>query len=355
MSLYLALYALLAVAGSVSLSRQASLVVSVLLGLGLWLFMGTRFATGCDFYGYLVRFETLYEGVDASAFYSSEEPGFHLLNVLIKELGLGYVWLNVAASLIYLVCVFRFSRLSPRPLLLVALFFPILIVQLGMSGLRQALAVGFLLLAFVQFVEKRKLRTAIWVVIAAQFHTSAYVFLPIALLAGTQVSVWRICAALMVLGPVAALFLDERIQVYSDRYVEQIYGESSSSGALFRYAVVLLPAIAFEMYKTRVRRVFPETYDLSRLFSLMTFALIPVALVSTVALHRFVYYVQPVSLLMFINVAMVLPRRGRASRQLLFIPALVLGLYMLGWFGMSRHADYCYVPYQSYLFNDEAL
>jgi hypothetical protein len=354
MTVYLGLYALLAVAGSISLSRQASLVVSVLLGLGLWLFMGTRFETGCDFHGYLVRFETLYEGANASAFFGAEEPGFHLLNILIKRLGLGYVWLNVAASLVYLVCVFRFSRLAPRPLLLVALFFPIMIVQLGMSGLRQALAVGFLLLAFEQFVEKSKLRTAIWVVVAAQFHTSAYVFLPVAFLAGAQVSVSRIIGALVVLGPVAALFLDERIQVYSDRYVEQIYGENSSSGALFRYAVIMIPAIGFEIYKKRVKRVFPKTYDLLRFFSLMTFALIPVAAVSTVALHRFIYYVQPVSLLMFINVAMVLPHRRRASRQLLFAPVFVLGLYMLGWFGMSRHADYCYVPYQSYLFKTDA-
>jgi hypothetical protein len=95
-------------------------------------------------------------------------------------------------------------------------------------------------------------------------------------------------------------------------------------------------------------------YELFRVFSLVTFAILLVAAISTVAFHRLLYYVLPVSLLMFVSVTMVLPQRRNISGQFLIIPVLLLGVYMIGWFSLSRHADYCYVPYQSYLLRDEA-
>lgn len=316
--------------------------------------MGSRYETGCDFFGYMLRFERLYENFDLPTLIGSHEAGFHLLNALIKKIGLDYVWLNLAASLIYLICVFRFARLSPRPLLLIALFFPILLVQLGMSGLRQALAVGFLLMALVQFVEKKRLLSAGWILVAAQFHSSAFVFLPLAVLAGREVSVAKIAGALIVIGPLAGLLLSEEMEMYSARYIEQVYGENSSSGAFFRYIVACIPAVLFEFRKKRVKAAFPETYEMFRVFSLATFAMILVFPFSTVVFHRLLYYLLPVSLLMFVSVTMVLPQRTKISGDFLAIPVLVLGVYMIGWFSLSRHADYCYVPYQTYLLKQES-
>ena len=95
-----------------------------LVALPLVLFMGTRLETGCDFSGYLHRFELLYNDATFFNVIRREEPGFHLLNWLVMELDLGYMWVNILASSIYVYCIFKFSKLSARPILLIALFFP---------------------------------------------------------------------------------------------------------------------------------------------------------------------------------------------------------------------------------------
>src|SRR5690606_28407321 len=124
------------------------------------------------------------------------------------------------------------------------LSFPVLVVQLAMSGLRQALATALLMVAYAAFVKGRRLSVAVWILLASQFHTSSIIFLPMVLLVGKRVSAVKLMTAMVLLSPVVAWFLGMRLEVYSDRYVEQIYGESSSSGAWFRYVLVLIPFIA---------------------------------------------------------------------------------------------------------------
>lgn len=350
MILYLSIFLAMVFLGLMMNGRGQQNGALAVFGVFLLLFMGTRDDTGCDFRAYEARFKYLYRDPSYMSYVDKEEPGFHWLNLLVHDLGLDYMWLNVFGSLIFVVCLIRFVRLSPAPLLLLALMFPIVIIQLGMSGLRQALAVAFLLQAMISFVHVRRLNVGLWILLAAQFHQSAYLFLPLALMAGRQFSWIMAVAGVAVLGPAAYFLLGERADVYSDRYVEQIYGENSSSGAVLRYALAVLPCILFELHAKRVRRLLPKLYPLLRVVSLMTFALAPIGVLSTVALHRMTFYVLPATLLMFVCTVMAMPKAQVLSRKLLYLPAGVLLTYLLGWFTLSRHSSICYVPYESFIF-----
>ena len=349
MFIYLSFFLALAFAGLFVKSRKAQDAALGVFGVALILFMGTRYETGCDYKAYEARFQFLYDDPSYLSYLGQEEPGFHWLNLAVHQLGLDYMWMNLAASLLFVVCLVRFVRLSPAPLLLLALCFPIVIVQLGMSGLRQALAVGFLLQALISFTQRGQIRTALWILVAAQFHQSAYMFLPLAMMAGRKFSLPIAVVAMLLLGPAAVFLLGERADVYSDRYVEQIYGENASGGAVFRYALALLPCIFFEIYSKRVQRALPNIYPLLRTFSLATFALAPIGVLSTVALHRLTFYILPMSMYLAICVAMVMPLKHRLSRKYLVFPAMGMGLYLTTWFTLSRHASACYVPYDSFL------
>ncbi|MCB2016002.1 MAG: EpsG family protein [Hydrogenophaga sp.] len=350
MLVYLSVFLVMVFAGLFARKRVEQDISLGLFGVFLLLFMGTRYHTGCDYRAYESRFLYLYKDTDYLSYVTQEEPGFHWLNLLVHDLGLGFMWVNLFASLIFVLCLIRFVRISPSPVLLLAIMFPIVILQLGMSGLRQALAVAFLLQAMISFVNVRRLHAALWILVAAQFHQSAYIFLPLAFMAGRKFSWPMVVASLAVLGPAAVFLLGERADVYSDRYVEQIYGENSSGGALLRYALAVLPCILFELQIKRVRRLLPKLYPLLRVVSLMTFALAPIGLLSTVALHRMTFYVLPADLLIFVCTVMTLPRPQALSRQLLVLPAGALLVYLLGWFTLSRHSAICYVPYDSFLF-----
>lgn len=312
--------------------------------------MGTRYETGCDYGTYEARFINLYRFTDYRVYLAREEPGFHLLNRLVHDLGLGFMWLNVFAATIFLIGLIRFVRLSPSPLLLFALLFPVIMVQLGMSGIRQAIALSFLLNALHSFAQRERIKTAIWIIIGAQFHQSTYLFLPLAMMAGTNFS-WKIVlASVAFIGPAAFLFLGERAEVYTDRYIDQIYGENASGGALLRYALALIPCLMFEYNIMRVWRLMPGIYPLLRIFSILTIAIAPLAIISTVALHRMTYYMLPVTLLIFVCTVMAIPSPHILSRRWLPIPAIALAAYLIGWFSTSRHAAVCYVPYESFLF-----
>lgn len=347
MHVYVSAFVLLALIGANTERRSLSLALTLCISTILVLFMGTRYYTGCDFIAYGLRFYRMYDGVPFRELMLREEPGFHALNWLVHLFNLDYVWLNILASSIYVFCIMKFSKLATRPLLLIALFFPILIVQLGMSGLRQALANGFLMMAFIAFTDRSRAKTALWILVATLFHQSAVILLPIALVANSKVSVVRLVLALAVLGPLAAVLLGDRAEVYSDRYVEQIYGEASSSGAILRYAVALLPFLFFIVLRDKVRQLHPKTFELMRLFTIIAFCIFPLVFVSTVALHRVVYYLLPVSTLTLLAVSEAMFPKKDKTTPVIF-PITVYGSYILVWFSISKHADKCYLPYESY-------
>lgn len=350
MWIYLLIFAVMASGGLFAKSAKEQSIVLGLSAAILVVFMGTRFETGCDYDTYLLRFSTLYQDTDIRSYLGREEPAFHLLNYAVRSAGLDYMWLNVVASLIIVICLVRFVRLSSAPALLLSLLFPIIIVQLSMSGLRQALAVAFLLQGVISLVERKRFVTALWILLAAQFHESAYVFLPLALMAGRKISMPKMIFALMILGPIAGVLVSSRIDVYSNRYIDQIYGESESGGAIYRYLMVVLPVLLFGWFRGRIRRIYPKLFEPMKVFALMIVALGGIGFISTVALHRLTYYMMPMGMLILWVGSTVVLYRDRASRKLIWAPPFFLGAYLVVWFSTSRHADYCYTPYKSFLF-----
>ena len=349
MYFYIGIYAFLAAAAFLIRSPRQSWHAAVVAGGFLVLLMGGRQDVGCDYGNYAARFGWLYPAnygwLEAL---SETEGGFHWVNVLSRDLGWGFHGVIMLCAVVYGFSLLRFSRLAPRPLALVAIAFPILVVQLGMSGMRQAMATAFLMLAYAAFTERRQWITAGWIGIAYLFHESAIALLPMAFLARRTVSPKYLVGGIVLLAPLAGWLLGDRLEVYSARYVEQIYGENASGGAWFRYAAAVLPFLLFFWKRRRVQAAFPSLYPLIWLFMVLTFALVLVGAVSSVALHRLTFYVLPVSLLAFLCIVESIFAPG--SRRLAWaLPFAMYGLYILSWFLLSRHGTSCYIPYQSWL------
>lgn len=348
MIVYLTIFTCLALLG-LSVPDRRNLPTMLGISLALVWFMGTRYIVGCDFTAYYLRYTDILPGLHLSEILSAPEAGFALVSAILKTIGAPYMMLNIVASALMVVGYFVFARAHKSPIMIIALLFPVIIVQLGMSGIRQGVAVSGLMLATVSFQKGHRWSTALLILLAAQFHSSAYVFLPIAFLAGRRISVGRILAGVLLLSPVAIYLLSDRLDVYSDRYVEQNYGEITSKGALIRYALIMLPQMFFLKYYKVLRQDHPQAYDLLKLFVIISFALLPVAVLSSIALHRINFYIMPFSILTFVYLSLsIAPRR----QQLLLraAPALAYGLYQLFWFLTSFHAAGCYDPYRSFSF-----
>ncbi len=346
MFVYLGVFAGLAIF-AIGTPDRRSVAFFALTSIFLITFMGFRYETGCDYHGYLNRWINYNVPASVGDIFRGEEVGFALLTASIKASGLGYTWLNVAASVILVACYVAFARAHRFAPLILALLFPVVIVQLGMSGIRQALAGGFLMLALNAFMRRQKLWTATLILLGMQFHASVVIFLPLALLAGREVGTIRLVLALAVLGPVASLLLADRFDTYSDRYIEQIHGAVTSGGAVIRYALVALPVLLFVRLRHKVKAHFPEVYPLLKISALMITSLAPLVLLSTIALHRLNYYLMPASILIAVYVGAV-AFRGRTTGQ--WLAVLAYGSYSFLWFLSSSHAQACYVPYENTLF-----
>ena len=331
----------------VNFPRKQESIVLGLLYFFFILFVGTRLDTGCDFETYFHRFRQLTP--EYASLSSITEPGYYLLTFAIKKLGMDFVWVNVIGASIFFYFLFKLSRNHPRPLLLITLTFSMLIVQLSMSGLRQALAVAFLMGALDAFMKGRRIHVAIYILIGSTFHQSVIILLPLAFMVGRSFSMARVLAAMVVLMPIAVYLLSDRMSVYQDRYLEQIYGEMNSGGAIFRLGILVLTALLFEIYSKKMARLHPNAYSLMRLFSLVSFALIPVLLINSVAAHRLIYYVVPMQAFTLAALPAAIFVRTKWIKLATMFPIGLYIAYILVWFSISRHAHICYIPYNSYL------
>lgn len=347
--MYLAVYGMFVLLGISIQRRLDQMVAMAVCFLFLLIFMGWRYYVGCDYAGYLYRYVHTPPHEPLSAAFLNPEPGFELIMRFVVTSGLGYEWLNIICSLIILVCYWIFLRSHERPLLMLALMFPVLLMQLSMSGLRQAIAVGILMVATVQFMKRRRLATALIILLASQFHASAVMFLPLAALAKTKISFGRLTYAAFLLVPFALFLLADRLETYQDRYIYEIYGDQSAGGAVLRYLLLLPPAVLFFTKLKEMEAAYPRSFELLKIFNLAIIAVAPLTILSSFALHRIIFYLMPFSIVTFVYVVRFVFKERDAPIALVIPPALY-GIYAVGWQLFSSHFRNCYAPYQNLLF-----
>ena len=342
---YLSVFALLALFGLRDFQSRTLPVVAALTLFLIW-FAGMRFYVGCDYHSYVLRYNEA-QYLDLGRILRDDEFGFGLLTALFSKLGAPFTAFQAFVTAIILATYAAFASRHRYATFLLALFFPVLILQLGMSGLRQAAALGFILLAYNAFIDGRRLLIGFWILVAFLFHNSAIILLPMAFIAGREISLPRLIAGFVVLAPVAAFLLGDRIEVYSDRYIEQIYGTQESGGAWLRYAFAMLPAAFFLLFRRDIKSRFSEVYQLLIFGILFGAAISITALISTVALHRLTFFVMPLTALMALYVSLTIVEH-RARLMIMWLG--IFGSYLTIWFLTSRHATVCYTPYQNVIF-----
>ena len=121
-----------------------------------------------------VRSMTLAQALSNGRF----EKGYMLFTYILTRICSTRQSVLIAEGMIVYLSFARWlSKWSKAPGMVVCLIVEMLVIDEWMSVLRQALAMAILFFAFDALVEKKLLRFYILVVLAAQFHAVAYVFL----------------------------------------------------------------------------------------------------------------------------------------------------------------------------------
>jgi hypothetical protein len=309
-------------------------------------FSAFRYQVGCDWSGYYYQYLRA-ANFDWSSVAEIREPIWWAILGWIQSMGLPYPVVNIASSAIFFLGIHVLARRQPDPLGFLVLLFPILIINLPMSGIRQGAAIGLICIAFAAFIDRRPLWYAFWVVVAAGFHSSALIFmllLPVATGRYTRGSL--LLAAILAVPGAFFLASGDAADVATSRYVGT---GVDAAGAIFRVGILGLSALYFFMFLNKKwQRIWPNDYSLASIGAIgmaITLLLVPV---STVIGDRFGYYLIPIQAMIFARIPF-LPFRANAALHAA-LPYLGLLLVFTVWSQLSGHFKLCYIPYQSWIF-----
>lgn len=324
-------------------AREAKLKWSWFLVLvALTVVIGFRYEVGGDWSNYF-RYIDIARDLELAEALAKEEPGYWLLNVMSVQLGWDATGVNVLSGLIFSTGLVLFCRNCPRPWLALTVAIPYLVIVVGMGYTRQAVALGLCLIAFLALEERRYLRFLIWVLLAATFHKSAALLIPLAGITATR-NRWIIAglSIVLLLGAYYTLILDS-----VDRLVTQyIDSEMQSYGAQIRLIMNAVPGMFFMKYRKRIN-LSKEQYNLWRNFSVMAIMMLVMFYVTpySTALDRMALYILPLQMIVFSRLPDFIYRsqQGNSSVALGIIAYYALILFV--WLNFATHS-FAWVPYQ---------
>lgn len=312
----------------------------------LFLFSAFRYKVGCDWAGYYFQYAVAAD-FDWSTLTRIQEPIWWAILAWINQSGLPYPTANVISSAVFFSGIHVLARRQPDPLGFLVLLFPILIINMPMSGIRQGAAIGLICIAFTAFIDRRPVKYAIWVVLAAGFHASALIFMLLLPVATGRYTRGRLMlAALLALPGAYFLASSDAAEVASSRYIDS---GIDAAGATFRVGILGLSALYFFLFvRKKWLATCPEDYSLASIGAIgmaLAFLLVPV---STVIGDRFGYYLIPMQAMIFARLPFLPFRRNAALHSAL--PYLGLLFVFTVWSQLSGHFQSCYIPYQTWVF-----
>ena len=285
--------------------RQLSYKVYLVCSVCLFTFAAFRWQVGCDWSGYfnqyLIQAENSWSDV-----LEMREPLWWGILELQHIFGLPYPWINVASSLIFFIGLHLVARRQPSAISFLALSFPILIVNMPMTAMRQGAAIGIMCYAFLNFIDRKTLAFTLLVLLAGLVHNSALVFIFLVPLCGGHFSPARILLAIILFVPGVFVLLGTS---GASLYIDQ---DTDSQGAIFRNLFLILTSLLFFLFCAKKwRNIYPDDYRLALVGAVGMSLVAPVLLLSTVVADRFGYYLVPIQCMIFARLPYLMLGRSK--------------------------------------------
>ncbi len=326
-----------------SSSRAAPLlaVAAVLIAL----LVGFRFEIGADWEAYKLIYYSV-SHLEMDQVLELGDPGYMLFNWIAHQLNLGLWFVNFLCSLIFTLGLIIFAKRQPNPWLAVLVAIPYLVIVVAMGYSRQAVAIGIIMAGFPALEKQGLIRFGIYVLLAATFHKTAVMVLPLVALTSSRHR-FVIGIAMAVMGYLLyGWFLQASVEQMVVNYIDAAYG---SEGAAIRVAMNLVPAAIFLLFQRRFAAD-ETTRKIWRNFSLAAFGtlVLLVVLASSTVVDRLALYIIPLQLFVFSRIPDAFPNPdGTRNSQLVLIVILYSALVQFVWLNYAAHADF-WVPYKAY-------
>lgn len=337
--------------GAIIFRKRLNKPLYLLVALLFILFIGLRYQVGADWQGYELIHRFM-EFEDFDEVLTRREPLAYALFWVSQNNGYEMYLTNLVAAAILVSGVYAFALRTLNPWLAVVSATPYLVIAFGMTGIRQAMGVGVILLVLSKWEKIGLLIRGIGVLVASLFHSSALVagFLVIY---GLRIKGWMKVVGGSFLGVIIYYFTTavdryaEAIEDYQDRYIEEPEA-IFSAGSLFHIGLIFAPSLLAILVRHRIKPCVPF-YDLLILGSIAGISLVPLNIVSTTMASR-------LSLYFYFVPMMVYPAITEAfgSKNIGVMKILIVGFnfaVLVTWLLFGNNA-FAHFPYRNLLFEN---
>lgn len=308
------------------------------------LVVGLRHQVGADWENYWAPIEIALQQPLAEAVQHGGDWAYGLLTWLSARAGAGVYGVNLVCAGLFAYGLMVFCQSSPRPWLSLAVAVPYLVIVVAMGYTRQGVAIGLVMLGLVALDKGSMIKFLAWIAVAALFHKTALILIPIAIFAGRKSWV-ALAGVLLTAVLLFFLLLAEHVDYLVAGYITDQY---SSSGAAIRIAMNAVPAAVFLVFRkkfdlTDAQRIFWTWMSLGGLAFIGLLAVSP----SSTAVDRLALYWIPLQLYVWSRWPAAMARSHNA--QLPWVIGVLM--YSLAvqfvWLFYADHS-WAWVPYQFY-------
>ena len=317
----------------------------LLAGLLLTLLIGFRFEVGGDWVNYEAHYLYLLNA-PLSEVLAKDDPGYYLLTWLSGRVDGGVYGVNLVFGALFSWGLVAFCRQQPRAWLALAVAMPYMVTVVAMGYSRQGVALGLAMLGLARLKHGRTLQFVVALALAATFHKSAVLLVPLAVLATPRNRLWTGLWVGITVVVLYYLLLADSVERLVVNYIEAEY---QSEGAAVRIAMNLVPAGLLLLLRRRFTWQ-PAERNLWTMFALLAVASVVWLLLSpsSTAVDRVALYLIPLQLYVFSRLPDLLGRGG-GKRTWVWAITIYYGVVLFVWLNFATHA-FAWLPYRFYLF-----
>lgn len=342
---YFLLFAILAVGAFMGAANESVRPRLWITGLIVILFVGLRFEVGGDWFVYL-RIFTESQGQSLSTMMDVGDPGYMFVNWIGNQLGLKIWFVNSVCAMIFTIGLVSIARLQPNPRLAMLVAFPYLIMVVATGYTRQSAALGFIMLGLAQYVRGSTWKMFISIVLAAAFHKTAVIMIPVIFIGMSRKGVATVLSVCLLALVTYYLFLRGNVDQLMRSYVGNKY---NSSGAAVRLAMNFVPAVLY-LFHRRAFGFDPKQQRIWLIFSLASIAALAAFFISpsSTAVDRVALYFIPLQVVILSRIPIAY---GQHSRRNWLMLCSVVGYSLLievVWLTLGSFT-FAWVPYRNYL------
>ncbi len=309
----------------------------------LTLMIGMRHEVGADWERYLFHIEEATNAPFEIAL-GGKDPASSVLNWFASYWG-GVYLVNTVCGALFAWGLIVFCRAQPLPWLALVVAIPYLVLVVAMGYTRQGVAIGFAMMALVALDKGRVIHFVAWIAVAALFHKSAVILVPLAVLAGTRSGFWTFTWITVAGASLFFLLLQESLDFLTYAYIESNY---QSSGAGIRVAMNALPAVLFLLLRKRFGLMANQDKFWSRMaIAALGFVGLLYVSPSSTAVDRVALYWIPLQLFVLSRLPIAMGRKFGGKRVWIGLVMAYSAAVQTVWL-LSADTAFAWLPYQFY-------